>query len=88
MMEFSHGENPLDNEVRELADEVREHYPRHPEQAFAHFRNKYPDIVSATMVSIIWSYMEYEQMLRTGLKNTREFTQRDLSLFSSPHYMN
>lgn len=88
MMDFSMGDSPLDNEVRELADQVREHYPRHPEQAFAHFRISYPDIVSATMVSIIWSFMEYEEMLRTGLKNTRVFGKSDLSLFSSPHYLN
>ena len=86
MME--HQNNPLESEIKELAEPVREHYPWHPESAFSYFRLKYPDIVSATMVSIVWNYFEFEQMMKTGTKNTRPMTRDDLQLFKSPVLLN
>jgi len=80
--------NPMDSEMRELADQVREHYPLHPEYAFAYFRLTYPNIVSATMVSLVWSYIEFEQMMKTGLKFTRPLAKEDLQLFRSPFLLN
>ena len=80
--------NPLDSEIKELAEEVREHYPWHPESAFSYFRLKYPDIVSATMVGIIWNYFEFEQMMKTGMKLTRPMEKHDLQIFKSPFLLN
>lgn len=80
--------NPIEAEMKELADQVREHYPMHPEQAFAHFRNSYPEIVSVTMVSLVWSYFEIEQMMRTGIKFTRPLERQDIQLFRSPFTKN
>ena len=80
--------NPMDSEMKELADQVREHYPFHPESAFNYFRLSYPEIVSATMVSLVWGYMEFETMMRTGTKFTRPMDKQDIMLFRSPFIKN
>ena len=77
----------INQEVKELADQVREHYPTHPESAFEFFRSTgYPAIVSATLVSVIWGYMEYEQMMKTGMNMTRPILPDDLNIH--PHMWN
>ena len=77
----------INDEVKELADQVREHYPIHPEYAFSHFRSTgYPAVVSATLVSIVWAYMEYELMMTTGIKMTRPMKPEDLNIH--PHILN
>ena len=81
--------NAINDEVKELADQVREHYPTHPEYAFSHFRSTgYPAVVSATLVSVIWSYMEYELMMTTGMNQTRPIKLDDLTTIMHPHNMN
>ena len=78
----------LDAELRDLTDQVRGYYPNPHEDAYAHFRLSYPDIVSATMVQIVWGYLEYEKMMVTGMNMTRPMTKRDLTIFQSPFIMN
>ena len=78
----------LDAELRDLTDQVRGYYPNRPEDAFAHFRLSYPDIVSATMVQIVWGYLEYEKMMVTGMNMTRPMEKRDLTILQSPFIMN
>ena len=79
----------INQEVKELADQVREHYPTHPESAFEFFRSTgYPAVVSATLVSVIWGYMEYEQMMKTGMNMTRPMKLDDLVTIMHPHNMN
>ena len=85
-MEFS--DRPLEIEIQELADQVREHYPLHPELAFRYFCLSYPDIVSATMVSLVWSYIEVEHMMDAGVKYTRPLEVQDIQLFKSPFINN
>ena len=85
-MEFHN--SPIESEMRELADQVREHYPFHPESAFNYFRISYPDVVSATMVSLVWSYMEFEMMMKTGTEFTRPMERQDLQLLKSPFIKN
>ena len=80
--------NPMESEMRELAEPVREHFPFHPELAMQYFRLSYPSIVSATMVSLIWSYLEFEQMMKTGVKFTRPMERQDLQMFRSPFIRN
>ena len=75
-------------ELKSLADQVREFYPLKPELAFNFFRISYPEIVSATMVSIVWGYMEYEAMMQTGLKFTRPMRKRDIGIFNNPFLLN
>ncbi len=85
---MEHSRHSEEAEMRELADQVREHYPFHPELAMQYFRLSYPNVVSATMVSLVWSYMEFEQMMRTGMKFTRPMENQDLQLFRSPFFKN
>ena len=80
--------NPMESEMKDLADQVREHYPFHPESAFNYFRLSYPEIVSATMVSLVWSYREFETMMRTGTKFTRPMEKQDITWFRSPFILN
>jgi len=85
---MEHRNNPMESEIKELAEPVREHYPYHPESAFNYFRLTYPSIVSATIVSLVWGYLELEDMMRTGMKFTRPMDKQDLQLFRSPFLMN
>ena len=85
---MEHYNNPMESEMKELADQVREHYPFHPESAFNYFRLSYPEVVSATMVSLVWSFMEFEQMMKTGMKHTRPLEKQDIQLFRSPFFKN
>lgn len=85
---MEHPLNPMESEMKELADQVREHYPFHPELAMQYFRLSYPNVVSATMVSMVWNYMEFEQMMRTGLKFTRPMELHDIYLLKSPFFKN
>ena len=72
----------VNDEVKELADQVREHYPRHPESAFSFFRSTgYPAIVSATLVSVVWGYMEYEMMKKKGMSMTRPISKEDMNIY-------
>jgi len=88
---MEHLYNPMESEMKDLADQVREHYPFHPEFAFQYFcltYPTYPNIVSATMVSLLWNYMDFEQMMKTGMKFTRPMERHDLQLFRSPFLLN
>jgi len=86
MMDFHN--NPMESEMKALAEPVREHFPFHPELAMQYFSLSYPNIVSATMVSLIWSYLEFEQMMKTGIKFTRPMEKQDFQLFRSPFINN
>ena len=78
----------LNQELKALADQVREYYPTHPESAFTTFRSTYPAVVSATLVSLGWGYMEYELMMKTGMSMTRPMQPEDLITIMHPNNRN
>jgi len=78
--------------MKELAEQVKEYYPTHPELAFRYFSSSYPEVISATIVSMVWSYIEVEArhhlMMKTGMKYTRPMERKDISIFRNPFAMN
>jgi len=80
--------NSMNNEMQELAEQVREHYPNHPERAFNVYCKSYPSVVAASMVQIVWSFMEYQIMVRTGLHFTRPLQKHELSILNNPYLLN
>ena len=81
-------DNMMEQEMKALADQVREYFPSQPESAFSHFHTSYPKVVAVTLVSLAWNYMEFEAMMRPGLKFTRPIERSDIDLFNSPFIKN
>jgi hypothetical protein len=79
----------MKSEMKELADQVREYFPFHPRSALKYFRLSYPHVIAATIVSMVWSYLELEMMERAGLfKFTRPMELNDLQILQDSHSLN
>ena len=78
----------INNEMEEIANTVREYFPDSPHMAFNVFRKTYPDIVAGTVVSLVWSFLEYEATRKNPLHNTRDMRPEDCDFFRQPHILN
>jgi len=75
-------------QMRELANQVIEFFPSHPESAFKYFRELYPDIVAGTIVNMVWGFIEYDFHSRLGIAYTRPLRRRDLMILNDPNLRN
>ena len=88
MEEMGFHSSPIKSEMKELADQVREHYPFHPKLAMQYFSLSYPTVIAATVVNLVWDYLEVETMMKAGIKFTRPIEKDDFLLLKSPFVLN
>ena len=78
----------MDEQMRELANPVREYYPKNPELAFDYFRKLYPDVVAGTIVTMVWGFIQYEKDMSNPYTNTRPLTIKDHTIYKDPNIRN